>query len=38
MVLASTVILCLGPYRYPAEQQALAGAGREADVPATKHA
>jgi MFS family permease len=38
LVLASTVILCLGPYRYPAEHQPRAGTEREAAVPATKHA
>ena len=38
MLLASAAILCLGPYRYPAEEKTPIGAGRVVDAPATEHA
>jgi MFS family permease len=38
MLLASGAILSLGPYRYPAEEKAPAGAGRVVDAPAAEHA
>jgi predicted MFS family arabinose efflux permease len=38
MVLASAAILCLGPYRYPAEEKASTGDRGLADAPATERA
>jgi hypothetical protein len=38
MLLASTLILCLGPYRYPAEEKARANGARAVDIPATERA
>jgi predicted MFS family arabinose efflux permease len=38
MLLASAAILCLGPYRYPAEERAPAGGRRLVDVAATERA
>src|SRR5713226_863172 len=35
MLLASTLILCIGPYRYPAERKAGTGDRQVIDVPAT---
>jgi MFS family permease len=38
MVVASAVILCLGPYRFPIEDQTRASGERAVDVPATERA
>jgi hypothetical protein len=38
MLLASGAILSLGPYRYPAEEKTLVGAGRDVNAPAAEHA
>jgi predicted MFS family arabinose efflux permease len=38
MLLASAAILCLGPYRYPAEERAPTGGRRLVDAPATERA
>jgi len=36
MVLASAVILCLGPYRYPVEDKTRANGERTVDIPANE--
>jgi cyanate permease len=38
MVLASILILCLGPYRYPIEGKTRASGERAVDIPATERA
>jgi hypothetical protein len=38
MLIASAAILCLGPYRYPAEVRAPVGDKRLVDAPATERA
>ncbi len=38
MLLASAVILCLGPYRYPVEDKTRVNGERAVDIPATERA
>jgi hypothetical protein len=38
MVVASAVILCVGPYRFPIDDQTRASGERAVDVPATERA
>jgi hypothetical protein len=38
MLLASALILCLGPYRYPAEGKTRASGEQAVDIPATERA
>jgi hypothetical protein len=38
MLLASAVILCLGPYRHPVEHKTRVNGERAVDIPATERA